>query len=216
MRCVARSRRSASRPLRSEPNASIAPSGRARAPSRSPPGWSARSGRVVGGRRSRRATGRAKCRPAEPRRAAGCHGSWRPVVSTPAAPAAAATRTTAPMLPRSLGRCSSTSGAAPGDERRPKASTSGRRASAMTPVAGGSGASAANRSGSISHTSAAILGARSGASTAVRRASAAASPVTANSMIAPKRSACFSACKPSITTMLGSPRAARKRGVRGS
>ena len=156
IRCSARSRRSASSPpARSRTRARRHPAGRARR-GRSRRGEARPAGGVVGGRPSRRATGRAKCRPAEPRR--------RRVPRVVAAGGEYARRTgggghphVAPILPRSLGRCSSTSGAAPGDESSPTASTCGRRASATTPVAGGSGASAANRSGSISHTSAATL-----------------------------------------------------------
>ena len=57
-----------------------------------------------------RATGSAKCNPADPRSASACHGSCVPVVITPAAPAAAATRTTAPRLPRWRGASSRITG----------------------------------------------------------------------------------------------------------
>ena len=78
----------------------------------SPSGWTATSGRSWrAGSSSMRATGRAKCSPAEPRSAAGCQGSCGPVVNTAAAPAAAATRTTAPRLPRRAGASNSTTGA---------------------------------------------------------------------------------------------------------
>ena len=66
-----------------------------------------------------RATGSAKCSPAEPRSASACHGSCTPVVITPAAPAAAATRTQAPRLPRCRGSSSRTTGAGPGSGQDP-------------------------------------------------------------------------------------------------
>lgn len=44
-------------------------------------------------------TGSAKCKPAEPTNADGCHGLCSPVAITPTAPAAAAARMAAPPLP---------------------------------------------------------------------------------------------------------------------
>ena len=81
-RCVARRAPAAPgpRPRRSEPNARMARSVRRSAVSGSPSGSIASSGRSLAGRASSLATGRAKCRPAEPRSAAGCHGSRAPVV----------------------------------------------------------------------------------------------------------------------------------------
>ena len=95
---------------------------------------------------SSRATGSAKCRPAAPRSASGCHGSWVPVVSTPAASAAAATRTQAPMLPRSRGSSSRITGAGWGLARIAAGGRRGRSAIAITGVLGASGASCSNSS----------------------------------------------------------------------
>ncbi len=104
------------RPWRSVPKASTARAGSSAGSSGSPSGSSASSGRsdaraaapaLAGARRAA-----AKCSPAAPRSASGCQGSWLPVLSTPATSAAAATRTQAPMLPRSRGSSSRTTGAA--------------------------------------------------------------------------------------------------------
>ena len=90
-----------------------------RAESGSPSGSSAISGRSPVLITRERATGSAKCSPAEPRSASACHGSWTPVVITPAAPAAAATRTHAPRLPRWRGSSSRITGAGPGQREDP-------------------------------------------------------------------------------------------------
>ena len=68
------------------------------------------------------------------------------MVSTPSAPAAAATRTAAPTLPRWRGSSSSTTGPRPAASRA-AGSTAGRRATATTRVAGVRGASAASTTG---------------------------------------------------------------------
>ncbi len=83
----------------------LAPARSARRPGRARAAAARR--RRAAPRLSTRATGSAKCSPAAPRSASGDHGSWLPVLSTPATSAAAATRTHAPMLPRSRGSSSS-------------------------------------------------------------------------------------------------------------
>ena len=114
---------------------------------------------------SSRATGSAKCSPAAPRSASGCHGSWLPVLSTPATSAAAATRTQAPMLPRSRGSSSSD------DRRRPRgrrARRRGRPADARRARSrrwrARAARAASKTAGSISRASARMRSLRSGAS----------------------------------------------------
>ena len=69
-----------------------------------PNGWPRGSTAIMtlleAGTASVRVTGRANCNPAAAMVAAGCQGSCVPVVNTPPAPAAAATRMAAPMLRR--------------------------------------------------------------------------------------------------------------------
>ena len=79
-------------------------------------------------------------------KAAGFQGSRFPVFTTPAAPAAAAARTAAPMLNRFLGFSSRTTGAGAGLSKSSARSTAGRRAMANTPVGGLTGASLSNTS----------------------------------------------------------------------
>ncbi len=124
------------RPSRSVPNASSARAGTASGRNSSPSGRAPAAGGRSPGKCSKRATGSAKCRPAEPRTATGSHGSWRPVVSTPAASAAAATRITAPRLPKWRGSSSSTSGACPSAASTASGSLRTRRAMLTTPVCG--------------------------------------------------------------------------------
>ena len=90
-------------------------------------------------------TGSAKCSPAAPRSASGCQGSWLPVVSTPAASAAAATRTHAPMLPRSRGSSSRITGRGCGlGEHRARRRPRGARRAPSRRCVGASGASCSN------------------------------------------------------------------------
>ncbi len=143
----------------------------AAASSASPSGSIATSGRSLSGRPSIAATGRAKWRPAAPRNASGCQGSLLPVVSTPAASAAAATRTQAPMFPIVRGSSSRTRGAGRLSPRASAKSTAGRRAIATTPVRGACGTSWASTSASTGVTRSASDPARSGASSAASRSS---------------------------------------------
>ena len=150
------------------------------------------------------ATGRAKWSPAAPRRASGCQGSLGPVVSTPAASAAAATRTQAPMLPIVRGSSSRTSGAGRrvGEHRR----------EVDVGAAGDRDDAGARR---LRHQLGERLGRRPGRSArrASRRgpepapppapAAAPGSAATASSTSAPKRSACLRAWNPSRTARRG-------------
>ena len=80
------------RPSRSAPKARMAFAGIEPCRRGSPPGSTATSNRSQLGRAAVRATGRAYCKPTPAIKAVGCQGSWGPVVMTPAAPTAAATR----------------------------------------------------------------------------------------------------------------------------
>ena len=159
---------------------------------------------------ARCATGSAKCRPALPRSAAGSHGSCTPLLSTPATSAAAATRTQAPMLPRSRGRSSSTIGAGRASCSSASDVYGGRRASAITPVGGGCGASARNASGESVCVSGGIRASTSGASAPASACSRSGSVIATHTISAPKRRACLRACSPSSTASSGSRRASRK------
>ena len=170
----------------------------------SPSGSSATSGRSPGRITRERATGSAKCRPAEPRRASACHGSAVPVVITPAAPAAAATRTQAPRLPRWRGSSSAITGAGPGWATMPSGSSwRGRRATATTCARGTTAAS------SSSSTTVGVERDVRREPRAQSAASSSASAVQTPSSSAPKRTACLTAWKPSSTTSPGSRRAPR-------
>ena len=110
-----------------------------------PNGWPRGSTAIMtlleAGTASVRVTGRANCNPAAAMVAAGCQGSCVPVVNTPPAPAAAATRMAAPMLRRFRRFSNKITGACglwfmswPGVIR-------GLRAKAITPVGGAIGES---------------------------------------------------------------------------
>ena len=145
--------------------------------------------------------------------AAGCQGSWGPVTSTPAAAAAAATRTAAPMLNGLRGFSSSANGALDAAAARALGHTIGRRAMAMMPVSGGTGDRQRKSSGATCVSRAASWGRMSGASSAANRRAASMSGVTISRVSAPKRSPCFTGCRPSITARDESRRAWRKRWI---
>ena len=101
-----------------------------------PVGSTTTNGRSHRGIAAERVTGSAYWRPVAAIIAAGFQGSWGPVVTRPAAPAAAATLTDAPMLRRFLGFSNMTTGAGQGLTKISVKETNGRSAIEITPVGG--------------------------------------------------------------------------------
>jgi len=130
------------KPTRSAPKAMILCEGRVVFRSN---GWPRGSTAIItlldAGTASVRVTGRANCKPAAAMVAAGCQGSCVPVVNTPPAPAAAATRMAAPMFSRFRRFSNKITGACGLWFISWKGVIRGLRAKAITPVGGGIGES---------------------------------------------------------------------------
>ena len=212
-RLLAQASSSALAPCRSFPKARTGPGGMFGHGIGSPTGSMAMMARLDRGILSIRATGRANCRPAAETTAAGCHGSCDPVTSTPAAPAAAATLTAAPMLNGFLGFSRSSSGASEGLFNISSTDTSGRCAIAIMPVSGGTGDNLLKSSVDTVTRPSDKRELTSGATSEASCRTVSASGLTISTMSAPKRNACFTACSPSNVTRAVSLRAWRKRSI---
>ena len=217
MRASASSSSSSLSPWRSVPNASTARGSSAPASSRLAVGVE-RQQRPLDRREVRQATephtGSAKCRPAAPRSASGCHGSWLPCGQDPSASAAARhahagahVAQVARVLQQDDRRGSLRRRAQPRGRPGPlrERHHAGRRRERCELIEDSRGSTAARAR--------AIRSPTSGASSEASRSSSLRVVVSTSSSVAPKRSACLSGWKPSRTASDGSRRARPKRGM---